>query len=80
MDERKEASISEAGELSGIVKECADAPGYVLFVGILSKHKDTDGNMTINFKYRRSRFLLEDVAKAVVAFKQHMIKDLERRG
>jgi len=77
--EKKGVSQAPAGDLGAIVEECMDAPGYVIFVGVLSNERNSDGNVKINFKYRRYHFAIEDVAKGLVAFKQHMIRDLEKK-
>ncbi len=62
--------IPEVNELEEIVKKMMDAPGYVLFVGILS-----DDGKTVNHHYRRYHFSIEDTAATVKAFKDHAQKD-----
>jgi hypothetical protein len=86
MDEQKEKEPIEAEVmpqkaeepmLQRIIRECENAPGYVLFAGILTENVNADGNRAIQFFYTREHFSLEDTAKATKAFRKHLHQDME---
>ena len=62
--------------LEQITKECLDAPGYVIFVGSLSRNRDGKGFNLINFKYRRFNFAFEDVKRTIEEFDKALKKDM----
>lgn len=82
MDEIKnpEHTPQKRGEevtLDNILNECKDAPGYVLFVGILGRERDARGFNFINFKYRRYNFSFEDTKNAIAEFKRQYDQDAQ---
>lgn len=63
MDEQREGAASlpgEAAEVEKILKRCMDAPGYVLFSGII---RAENGNLFLDSDYRRYHTSLEDIKK-----------------
>lgn len=74
MDEHQENTQSpDEGSFEEIVKECQDAPGYILFSAALKSQGD---NQILNFKYRRYHVNLEDLKMAFINFAE-TIKDTE---
>lgn len=75
---REEGARDPMAQIEQLIQQCKDAPGFVLFAGVLTPDETKDGNRQIQFYYRRHQFNLEDTAKAVKAFKAHFHKDLEQ--
>ena len=63
--------------LEEIIKKCMDSEGYVIFVARLTNEliKET-GQRVIEYDYRRYQFAFEDVKNALIAFKEHFLKDI----
>ncbi len=74
-DEKVNQEIDERTSLEQIRQECLDAPGYVMFVGILQRNRDAKGFNLIDFKYRRYNYSFEDVRKSVKEFERALEKD-----
>ena len=74
--EGQEENIQGEVTLEQIKKECLDSPGYIMFVGCISKNRDSQGNNMIDFKYRRYHFSFEDSIKAVEEFKKQVNRDI----
>ena len=69
------------GELRGVTldsirNECLDAPGYVIFAGVISNERDAQGNNLINFRYIREKFSYDDTKTAVDQFKAALVRDV----
>lgn len=64
-------------DLSEIVKECEKSVGYILFVGIVTKEHDKNGNNLIQFRYARHHLSFEDSKIAQEEFKKQIAKDRE---
>lgn len=68
----------EARELARIVSECTENDGFVIFVGVLTKKVDEEGNRILDFHYRRAQFSLEDTKQAVLKFREEYLSDREK--
>ena len=79
MDETQTPNPDEDQEVSleQINKECLDSPGYVVFVGVLSRNRDEKGFNLINFRYRRYNFSFEDTKKSIEEFAKAYRKDID---
>lgn len=73
VDKQQEVKKDEQ-ELAKIMKECMDAPGYVILAGILAPQKD--GGQQVNFIYRRYQMSFDDTKNTVKAMQEHFIKDV----
>ena len=71
--EKKEFDAKKS--LADMSEKALTGKGFVIFVGVLTDKKDKDGNRTLDFNYTRHHYGLEDLPKAIVAFKEHCRKD-----
>ena len=60
-----------------IAHECMDSPGYVLFCAKLLPQRNNQGQMTIDYQYRRYHFPLEDARGSVDVLRGFVEKELE---
>ena len=60
-----------------ILKQCLDSQGYVVFAGIITPERDSEGNNLIRFSYKREHFSYEDTKRALEEFVKHYKKDVE---
>ena len=68
--------IKKDPELIEILSKCLDAPGYVVFVGIITPQLDAEGRNVLNFKYKRSMFSFEDTSIAIKQFKKELMNEI----
>ena len=64
--------------LKGIIEQCMDAPGYVLFTAIIEPNKDPEKPNVIQYKFRRFHFSFEDTKHAIAAFKDFYRDELKK--
>jgi len=72
---------NDGSELAKIIKECNDAPGFIIFVATLQPQIETDKPPNIQFNYIRHNFSYEDILKkpegVLARFRDHVYKDME---
>ena len=61
-----------------IINKCMDAPGLILFAGVLTNERDKHGKNIIRTFYRRINFSLNDVKAMTSEFNNHYRHDEER--
>ena len=67
-------------ELEGLMNKVKEAPGFVLFLGVLGRGQDSDGNIPLHFSYLKSKLSFEDSQKAVRQFEKDLMNDLMKRS
>lgn len=73
----KEGEYYPGAELEQISRQILDAPGYVLFVGVLTNKLNDRGRNIIEFQYRRQNYTHEDALLAVKQFDAAIRQDMK---